>query len=253
MGQSNLYSEEELKWLKERPERVGRLTPSQVNELAEGEVFVFGSNFHGQHHGGAARAAVKRFGAIWGIGEGLQGQSYAIPTMEGLGNIPPAVDRFTSFARQHREMTFFVTAIGCGIAGYSPEEIAPLFVAASRLDNVRLPLSFLEIIEELEELIKCCKYYGGENSNPYDLIKPQDNNNSLLWFYDSCWVRFMRTNRTEISRLLEDYEHFGPKDFMCDDGVPQSLKALLFNRYAHWCGGWGNDAEGFMAWYAKEY
>ena len=96
-----------------------RITPSQVNVLKSGEIFVFGSNFQGAHMGGAARIAKEKFGAVWGIGEGLQGQSYAIPTMEGLENLEPAVKRFTSFARQHKELKFFVTAIGCGIAMYS--------------------------------------------------------------------------------------------------------------------------------------
>lgn len=122
------------------------ITPSQVNALADGEIFVFGSNAQGLHMGGAARFAMEKFGAVWGIGEGLQGKSYAIPTMEGLENLAPAVQRFTSFAKQHKELKFFVTAIGCGIAGYQPEEIAPLFWEAARLQNVYLPLSFWKII-----------------------------------------------------------------------------------------------------------
>ena len=122
------------------------ITPSQVNTLAEGEIFVFGSNIHGAHMGGAARVAMEKFGAIWGIGEGLQGRSYAIPTMEGLENLAPAVQRFTAFARQHQELRFFVTAIGCGIAGYRPEQIAPLFQDAAHLPNVYLPLPFWKII-----------------------------------------------------------------------------------------------------------
>ena len=127
-----------------------RITPENITALGENEVFVFGSNAEGKHAGGAARFAKERFGAVWGIGEGLQGKSYAIPTMEGLENIPKAVDRFTSFARQHSELTFLVTAVGCGIAGYRPDEIAPFFVQASRLKNVLLPRSFWSVIDELE-------------------------------------------------------------------------------------------------------
>ena len=107
---------------------------------------VFGSNFQGQHMGGAARVAMDKFGAVWGIGEGLRGKTYAIPTMEGLDNLKPAVQRFTSFARQHKELKFFVTAIGCGIAGYQADEIAPMFLDAAYLPNVYLPLSFWKII-----------------------------------------------------------------------------------------------------------
>ncbi|MDD3640163.1 MAG: hypothetical protein PHG33_08835, partial [Bacteroidales bacterium] len=108
-----------------------RVTPSGVRVLKPGEVFVFGSNFEGNHLGGAALAAMEKFGAVQGIGEGLQGQSYAIPTMEGLKNMIPAIERFTSFARQHQELKFYVTAIGCGIAGYLAEEVAPYFLQAA--------------------------------------------------------------------------------------------------------------------------
>ena len=150
----NIYTEEELHW--RRGGDTGTLptniTPSQVNALAEGEIFVFGSNIHGAHMGGAARVAMEKFGAVWGIGEGLQGRSYAIPTMEGLENLAPAVRRFTAFARQHQELRFLVTAIGCGIAGYRPEQIAPLFQEAAHLPNVYLPLPFWKIILKIAAL-----------------------------------------------------------------------------------------------------
>lgn len=125
---------------------MNRITPSMVNELGPNEIFVFGSNCRGMHAGGAARTAMEKFGAVWGIGEGLQGQSYAIPTMEGIANLKAAVARFTEFAKQHQELTFLVTAVGCGIAGYSVGEIAPLFADASHLANISLPKSFWEII-----------------------------------------------------------------------------------------------------------
>lgn len=144
----NYYTVEELYWKESgnTGKLPNRITPSQVNHLQEDEVFVFGSNVRGHHIGGAARVAAERFGAIWGNGEGLQGKSYAIPSMEGIENLTSAVERFTSYAEQHSEMKFFVTAIGCGIAGYSPDEIAPLFRSASLLENVFLPLSFWKII-----------------------------------------------------------------------------------------------------------
>ena len=146
--QQNIYTEEERYW--SQGGNTGTLptniTPSQVNVLADGEIFVFGSNFQGRHMGGAARVAMDKFGAVSGIGEGLQGKTYAIPTMEGLDNLKPAVQRFTSFARQHQELKFFVTAIGCGIAGYQADEIAPMFLNAAYLPNVFLPLSFWKVI-----------------------------------------------------------------------------------------------------------
>lgn len=144
----NSYTEEEKYWCSggNTGTLPTRITPSEINVLAPDEIFVFGSNFQGRHMGGAARTARERFGAVMGIGEGLQGRSYAIPTMEGLENIGPAVGRFTSFARQHSELKFLVTAVGCGIAGYKAEEIAPMFTEAASLGNVYLPLSFWKII-----------------------------------------------------------------------------------------------------------
>ncbi|MBR5075642.1 MAG: hypothetical protein IKX28_01340 [Bacteroidales bacterium] len=129
-------------------EKNQRITPLHIYELAAGEIFVFGSNAEGMHMGGAARVAMKEFGAVWGHGEGLQGRSYAIPTMEGLDNLARAVARFIDFARQHPELKFLVTPIGCGIAGYRPEQIAPLFAFAVKLDNVSLPKSFWNVLTD---------------------------------------------------------------------------------------------------------
>lgn len=117
-----------------------RTTPTYINELAPGEIFVFGSNLRGIHAGGAARIALNKFGAIMGQGVGLQGQSYAIPTMQGgVETIKPYVDEFIAFAREHRELTFLVTRIGCGIAGFTDWQIAPLFAEARHDDNIILP------------------------------------------------------------------------------------------------------------------
>ena len=121
--------------------------PDNITSLLPNQIFVFGSNLQGAHGGGAARAAYKHFGAIWGQGVGLQGQSYAIPTMQGpVSSIKPYVDEFIDFARKHPEYEFLVTRIGCGIAGFKDADIAPLFKDAMNLDNVRLPKSFLDLI-----------------------------------------------------------------------------------------------------------
>ena len=120
----------------------GRTTPPVIDRLNEGEIFVFGSNARGHHGGGAARTAMERFGAVWGVGDGLRGQSYAISTMEGLAATAANVSRFIDFAAMHRELTFLVTPIGCGIAGYTPQQIAPLFGRALPLPNVYLPQPF---------------------------------------------------------------------------------------------------------------
>ena len=117
-----------------------RTTPSHIQELAPGEIFVFGSNLRGMHYGGAAYVAYQKFGAIMGQGVGLQGNSYAIPTMQGgVHTIRPYVDEFIEFAKTHTELTFLVTRIGCGIAGFSDKEIAPLFYEAHDIENIILP------------------------------------------------------------------------------------------------------------------
>lgn len=124
-----------------------RITPEHITKLEKNQIFVFGSNLAGLHGGGAARAALNHFGAVWGQGVGLQGQSYAIPTMHGgLRHIQPYVDEFIIFAEEHPNMKFLVTPIGCGIAGFKPEDIAPLFARAKALENVWLPQSFLNVI-----------------------------------------------------------------------------------------------------------
>ena len=117
-----------------------RTTPEFITELKPNEIFVFGSNLGGMHGGGAARVAYLKFGAIMGQGVGLQGQSYAIPTMQGgVETIRPYVDEFIKFAEEHQDLTFLVTRIGCGIAGFMDEEISPLFAKAHDMDNIVLP------------------------------------------------------------------------------------------------------------------
>ena len=118
-------------------------TPERITELKTNEIFVFGSNLAGAHGGGAAYTAYRKFGAIWGQGVGLQGQSYAIPTMQGgVDTIRPYVDEFIAFAKVHPELTFLVTRVGCGIAGFTNEEIAPLFSEAHAVPNIVLPLGW---------------------------------------------------------------------------------------------------------------
>lgn len=127
-----------------------RYTPDFITHLNKGEIFVFGSNLKGLHGGGAARLAYERFGAIWGQGVGLQGQSYGIPTMHGgVDAIKPYVDEFIEFAKNHTEYTFLVTKIGCGIAGFKEEEIAPLFADAVSVDNIILPESFVMFLNQI--------------------------------------------------------------------------------------------------------
>lgn len=116
-----------------------------IVKLDENEIFVFGSNGGGAHLAGAAATAVRNFGAIMGQAEGLQGQSYAIDTMDGESEMFAQIKRFLQFAKEHQELKFLVTEIGCGIAGYIPEEIAPGFKNHSK--NVVLPESFNKVLD----------------------------------------------------------------------------------------------------------
>ena len=133
-----------------------RITPNHITELKPNEIFVFGSNLQGYHGGGAVRLAMNQWGAVWGQGTGLQGQTYAIPTMQGgIGTIRPYIDQFIKFAQNDPERTFLVTEIGCGIAGFRPADIAPLFKNAINIPNIWLPQRFWEILqkEEVQDLI----------------------------------------------------------------------------------------------------
>lgn len=146
-------------------------TPEYIDTLPDDGIFVFGSNTDGDHCGGAARVALKRFGAVNGQAEGPQGRSYAIPTMEyveinaedqfpeyGKAKVPhevllEACDRFILYTSQHPEQTFYVTKIGCGIAGWKVDEVAQAFVVALASflvplpDNIVWPREFYEILD----------------------------------------------------------------------------------------------------------
>ena len=138
---------EELAKLEASPNNPeSRITPDHITRLGANEVFVFGSNEQGLHYGGAAKAALENFGAIMGQGNGLQGKSYAIPSMGGLGVMGEYVKEFCEFAKAHPEKRFLVTEIGCGLAGYSISEVAPLFEICRNIDNISLPASFWDFL-----------------------------------------------------------------------------------------------------------
>lgn len=118
--------------------------------MSDRSIFVFGSNLAGRHGKGAALYARQHHGAVYGRGEGLQGRSYAIPTKDAqLQTIPLPILRgyvntFLAFAREYPELTFQLTPIGCGLAGYKPADIAPMFRDAP--GNVRLPDEFKAVL-----------------------------------------------------------------------------------------------------------
>lgn len=110
-----------------------RFTPEHIEDLHPNEVFVFGSNANGNHYGGAANLAYQRFGAVWGVGEGLRGNSYALPTLNrsmervSLGALKQAFKHLFQEIDFNSELCFLLTKVGCGIAGYTVEEVACSF------------------------------------------------------------------------------------------------------------------------------
>lgn len=144
-AETNLMAQEQSNAM-ESPKRE-RVTPEKVNKVHNNEVYVFSSNLQGLHNAGTARIAFQRYGAVMGQSVGLQGKCYAIPTLPGEpGILRPYVDEFLDFARQHPELTFLVTAIGADIAGYTPQDTAPLFRKAVKMPNVNLPQEYWEVL-----------------------------------------------------------------------------------------------------------
>jgi hypothetical protein len=131
------------------------VTPNHIKELKENEIFVFGSNRQGRHGLGSALTARNKFGAIYGQSEGFQGQSYAIITKElrkeyqpvSLGEIKLGVDTFIRFAKDNKHLTFYVVELGCNLAYFTVEEIAPLFKCAMAMKNIYLPQRFIDDLQ----------------------------------------------------------------------------------------------------------
>lgn len=128
---------------------MNKTSPDIITELPSGSIFVFGSNIGGRHGKGAAAKAMT-WGAKWGQASGLQGRTYGIPTKDAsvrrtlsVDEIRPFVDEFIDFAKSRPDLVFLVTEIGCGLAGYKPKDIAPLFEKAIGVLNIHLPKRFL--------------------------------------------------------------------------------------------------------------
>lgn len=127
---------------------VYRVTNDEITHISGNEIFVFGSNLSGLHGGGAAKIAMK-WGAVWGNPSGLQGNTYAIPTKGenyvrtlSIDEIKPYVIEFVKFAKDNPDLRFYVTEIGCGLAGLTIEEVAPLFRYTTKIENIFLPAKF---------------------------------------------------------------------------------------------------------------
>lgn len=129
-----------------------RTTPENITSLESDQIFVFGSNLAGIHGKGAAKLAFDKFGASFRDGFGLRMQSYAIPTkgfnldILSIDTIRLFIRLFIHTAKYKPHLTFFVTKVGCGLAGYKPEDIAPLFKDAMKLENVYLPIEFWDVL-----------------------------------------------------------------------------------------------------------
>lgn len=130
-----------------------RITKDFIVHLSKNEIFVFGSNLSGIHGGGAAKTALDRFGAVWGLSNGRQGNCYAIPTKSEniertltIEEIKIYVNYFIEYAKQNPEQNFLVTEIGCGLAGHYASDIAPLFKEAVNVKNIHLPKKFWNIL-----------------------------------------------------------------------------------------------------------
>jgi len=135
-----------------------RITPEEINSLEKDEVFVFGSNESGIHGAGAAALAYKKFGAQFGKGWGLSAQCFAIPTKDWeiktlpLEVIEFYVERFIAFSQgyYHSKWKFYVTKIGCGLAGYTVEDIAPFFKECLNYRNIYLPQEFHDFLDKFK-------------------------------------------------------------------------------------------------------
>lgn len=176
---------EEKEYMGHTPEYIDRLLPNQI--------FVFGSNALGYHTGGASGMARKRFGAIWGQAEGLQGQSYAIPVDFGKGNvapdIQPYIDRFIDYAKTHPDNHFLVTRVGCGIAGFTDKEMAEHFREALEMKNVSLPRSFVNALKgnkeqtfDLERFVKAQDSAYDSYSDALSEIKSGRKTGNWIWY-----------------------------------------------------------------------
>ena len=168
-------------------------TPDYIDRLLSNQIFVFGSNMLGYHTGGASGTARKKFGAVWGQPEGLQGQSYAIPVDFGKGvrndvDVKAAVERFISFAKGHPELFFLVTRIGCGTAGYHDDEMAQFFKEALNIRNISLPRSFVdalnggEINYNLERFLEAQNSVWGSYADALKEIKEGHKRSHWIWY-----------------------------------------------------------------------
>ena len=218
------------------------ITPQNITELKDNEIFVFGSNEAGIHKAGAAKTALDKFGAIYEKGFGIQGDSFALPTKDfnvqtlPLSAIQKHINSFKEIIllKENKDKKFLITEIGCGLAGYTVNEIAPLFRGFEYLSNVHLPQSFIDwlslpyIIETYkmtDENMKCRDFQ-------YELNKKYTCKEVLI-----CNVGFHSCNIPQ--NCLEYYKNNGKNRlFLCEieingnESFENDQNLLYFNKIA---------------------
>lgn len=218
-------------------------TPDYITSLQPNEIFVFGSNLQGAHGGGAARIAYEKFGAEWGVGVGRTGQCYAIPTMQdGVETIRPYVDEFIRYAQQNQDLIFLVTRIGCGIAGFTDEQVSPLFEAAHDLPNVALPDGWRKkqsirqsTAEDIESLLEYTRFYKGEDQCP-EILKEFEGMHALYWDYENVWVHDELHPDEYYKGAHVYFQRYIQNGKTLRNDVPFGLQAIFANRIEHWTG-----------------
>lgn len=212
---------------------------SIIKSLPENTVFVFGSDMAGQHADGAAKTAVEHFGALNGVGRGWSGQSYAIPTMNEhlqqmpLSQIQHYINHFKIYTKNHSKIQYFVTSLGCGIAGYKIEEIAPMFKGISR--NVILPQSFRPFVEKplpkvtqafLHTLFRDSVILPTESENLVDELKLSDSEKSLAKILLN--TQMYPTDSNGRDRIFEIQDILHNLDSKIPDFQSHAEKPMLF-------------------------
>ena len=225
---------------------------SRITSLPADWIFVFGSNLDGRHAGGAARDAVQYFGAKWGQGEGLQGQSYAIPTMHGDAHaIKPYVDRFIAFAKEHQEYRFVVTPIGCGIAGRPLSDMAGLFKEALKQWNVMLPRAFVLAIYAEEALRFGAEDHFTKDCDTFEFGAFADLERANIICTDHCSIYTIIRNGGKYGLFKYDdpMASYGEDLKLRSVGPAFGYDEVLFydNRTGYPAGGYHENYDGYVA------
>ena len=220
-----------------------KITSENTQTLKSNEVFVFGSNLAGQHLGGAALLAKEKFGAELGVGEGMTGQCYALPTKdENIETLPIAeihkvIEQLRETVGNNRDKFFIITAVGCGLAGYEAKDIAPMFENFINFENISLPQSFVDVI--FPKVIKGYKVTDSEmkcRGFEYSLNKEYTHKGKVV----ICKSGFHFCKKLEDCFTYYDFKHtnrvfevegYGDYDFN-DDKV--TVEKIKFIRELNW-------------------